>query len=66
MTDAMGKEGNVDARTQTQIRTYTNWINEKLKKTDYSVKEITEDLKDGVILSTLLLILDPGKEMPGR
>lgn len=49
-----------------QKKTFTNWINDKLKETDYSVKEITEDLGDGVILNNLLLDLAPGKKMPGK
>ena len=49
-----------------QKKTFTNWINDKLKDTEYSVKDITEDLADGVILITLLLVLAPDKKMPHR
>lgn len=51
---------------QVQKKTFTNWVNDKLKETEYRVDEITKDLGDGVLLITLLLILAPGKKMPGK
>ena len=51
---------------EVQRKTFTNWVNDKLKDTDYTVKELTADLKDGVVLVTLLIILAPGKKMPGK
>ena len=51
---------------QKQKNAYTKWINYKLKKTDYSVNEITKDFGDGVLLITFLLVLAPGKKMPGK
>ncbi len=51
---------------EVQKKTFTNWVNDKLKETDYTVKEITTDLKNGVVLVTLLMILAPKKKMPGK
>ena len=60
-------KGEVDkAWIQVQKNTFTNWVNDKLKGTDYSVEEISKDFEDGVMLITLLLVLAPGKKMPGR
>ena len=60
-------ENGVDhAWVQVQKDTFTKWINHKLKGTDYSVHEITEDFRDGVLLINLLHVLAPGKKMPGR
>ena len=49
-----------------QKKTFTNWVNDKLKATDIQLEDIQIDLKDGVALITLLQILAPGKKMPGR
>ena len=49
-----------------QKKTFTNWVNDKLKATDIQLEDIQLDLKDGVALITLLQILAPGKKMPGR
>ena len=63
-TDVEGKGGDMDKNwVQVQKKTFTNWINDKLKETNYSVEDITKDLGDGVILIGLLLILAPGKKM---
>jgi len=51
---------------EVQRKTFTNWVNDKLKDTDYTVKELTTDLKNGVVLVTLLIVLAPGKKMPGK
>ena len=51
---------------EVQKKTFTNWINDKLKESDKQVEELKEDLKDGLALITLLQILAPGKKMPGK
>ncbi len=51
---------------EVQKKTFTNWINDKLKESDRQVGELTEDLKDGLALITLLQILAPGKKLPGK
>ena len=49
-----------------QKKTFTNWVNDKLKETDKHVDELRSDLQDGTSLITLLQVLAPGKKMPGR
>ena len=49
-----------------QKKTFTNWINDRLKETDRRVEELETDLEDGVTLIKLLEVLAPGKKMPGR
>ena len=49
-----------------QTKTFTNWVNDKLKDTDRRVKDLATDLGDGVTLIKLLEVLAPGKRMPGR
>ncbi len=49
-----------------QKKTFTNWVNDKLKSTESQVEELQSGLKDGVALITLLQILAPGKKMPGK
>ena len=49
-----------------QKKTFTNWINDRLKETDRRVEELERDLEDGVTLIKLLEVLAPGKKMPGR
>ena len=49
-----------------QKKTFTNWVNDKLKATDIQLEDLQLDLKDGVALITLLQVLAPGKKMPGR
>ena len=59
-------KGSSNEWIQVQKKTFTNWINDKLKDTEFSVNEIAEDLADGILLITLLLRLAPDKKMPGR
>ncbi len=49
-----------------QKKTFTNWVNDKLKATDCKVEDLQVDLKDGIVLITLMQVLAPGKKMPGR
>ncbi len=49
-----------------QRKTFTNWVNDKLKATESQVEDLKEDLRDGVALITLLQLLAPGKKMPGK
>ena len=49
-----------------QKKTFTNWVNDKLKETDRRVEDLETDLDDGVTLIKLLEVLAPGKRMPGR
>lgn len=49
-----------------QKKTFTNWINDRLKETDRRVEDLETDLEDGVTLIKLLEVLAPGKKMPGR
>jgi len=51
---------------QVQKKTFTNWVNDKLKATEYKVQDLQMDLKDGINLITLLKVLAPGKKMPGK
>ena len=51
---------------EVQKKTFTNWVNDKLKDTDRQVDELKTDLGDGVSLITLLQVLAPGKKMPGK
>ena len=62
-----GQDGLADrAWVDVQKKTFTNWVNDKLKESDKQVEEIKEDLKDGIALITLLQVLAPGKKMPGK
>lgn len=49
-----------------QKKTFTNWVNNKLKDTEVHTKDLHVDLKDGIVLITLMKVLAPGKKMPGR
>ncbi len=49
-----------------QKKTFTNWINDKLKATEARVEDLQIDLKDGIALITLMQVLAPGKKMPGK
>jgi len=50
-----------------QKKTFTNWVNDKLKATpDNQVEDVKTGLQDGVSLITLLQVLAPGKKMPGK
>lgn len=62
-----GSDGLADKGwVEVQKKTFTNWVNDKLKETDKHVEELKCDLKDGTSLITLLQVLAPGKKMPGR
>jgi len=55
-TQEGGDEG-TDAYTEwigVQKKTFTNWVNEKLKETPYKVEVLEKDLDDGVTLIKLL------------
>lgn len=62
MADGLADKGWVEV----QKKTFTNWINDKLKETDRHVDDLKTSLHDGVSLITLLQLLAPGKKMPGR
>jgi len=49
-----------------QKKTFTNWVNDKLKDTGRRVEDLETGLDDGVTLIELLRVLAPGKKMPGR
>ena len=49
-----------------QKKTFTNWVNEKVKDTGQKVEDLQTDLDDGVVLVKLLEALAPGKKMPGK
>ena len=49
-----------------QKKTFTNWVNDRLKVTDRKVDDLQTDFDDGVNLIKLLEVLAPGKKMPGR
>ena len=46
-----------------QKKTFTNWVNDKLKETDRRVEDLETDLDDGVTLIRLLEVLAPGKRI---
>lgn len=48
-----------------QKTTFTSWINEKLKQSKVSVKDLFSDLSDGLILIKLMETLS-GKKMHGK
>lgn len=50
---------------EVQKRVYTNWVNDKLKKTDQHVVNLPKDLGNGIILIKLLEVLS-GKKIPGK
>lgn len=51
---------------EVQKKTFTNWVNDKLKDTDRHVDELQKDLQDGLSLITLMQVLAPGKKLPGK
>ena len=51
---------------EVQKKTFTNWVNDRLKGSERKVDDLQTDLDDGVTLITLLEALVPGKKMPGR
>ena len=68
-TEAGGKGGDGLADrgwVEVQKKTFTNWVNDKLKETDKHVDELQSDFQDGTSLITLLQALAPGKKMPGK
>lgn len=67
--EAAGKGGDGLADrgwVEVQKKTFTNWVNDKLKETDKHVDELQSDFQDGTSLITLLQALAPGKKMPGK
>ena len=59
-TQEGGDEGTDATYTEwidVQKKTFTNWVNEKLKDTPYKVEVLEKDLDDGVTLIKLLEIL---------
>ena len=46
--------------------TFTSWINQCLIGTGLKVKDLENDLDDGLILLKLLETLSPHSRMPGR
>lgn len=50
---------------EAQTRVYTNWINDKLKKSELKVAHLPKDLEDGVVLIKLLEKLS-GKKITGK
>ena len=49
-----------------QKKTFTNWVNDRLRETDRRVEDLETDLENGVTLIKLLEVLAPGKRMPRR
>ena len=49
-----------------QKKTFTNWVNDRLKDTGMKVEDLQVDLDTGVVLIKLLEALVPGKKMPGK
>ena len=45
--------------------TFTNWVNDKLKRSGVHVKDLFSDLADGVVLIKLMEVLS-GKKMNGK
>lgn len=41
-----------------QQKTFTKWLNTKLEVRDLEVKDLVQDLSDGVCFATLLLLRD--------
>jgi hypothetical protein len=67
----MDPEGSNGKKAQRELegkrrKTFTKWVNYKLRNTPKYVEDLTTDLQDGIILLTLLEVLAPGKEMSGR
>lgn len=47
-----------------QKKTFTNWTNDRLKKTDKKIDSLEEDFEDGTTLLVLLQCLVPDKKVP--
>jgi len=62
-----GSSGSSELETwmEVQSRTFTNWINYKLKETGHSVSNLFKDLEDGLVLIILLEVLS-GKKVGGK
>lgn len=61
--------GSANGRTEswmdTQTRVFTNWANDRLKKTDVRVQSLAKDVADGYVLVRLLETLS-GKSVSGK
>ena len=64
---ASGSSGSseLEAWMEIQCRTFTNWINDKLKGTGHCVSNLFKDLEDGLVLISLLEVLS-GKKVGGK
>ena len=49
-----GAESLVEPWIEVQKNTFTNWVNYKLRNTDYLVEDLAKDLEDGLVLIQLL------------
>ena len=47
-----------------QKKTFTAWVNDRLKHTDSQVKDLQADFSDGVTLIKLMQCLVPDKKFP--
>ena len=61
-------ESQSDEKRQIKVqkRTFTKWINSKVKPSGIKVKDIDKDLCDGLVLIKLMQALVPGKPISGR
>ena len=50
---------------EVQTRTFTKWLNDKLKGTGHRVSHLFKDLEDGLLLISLLEVLS-GKKVSGK
>ncbi|KRH92795.1 Ca2+-binding actin-bundling protein (actinin), alpha chain (EF-Hand protein superfamily), partial [Pseudoloma neurophilia] len=49
-----------ERRTQTQIRSFTKWVNKQLERGNFpQIKSVIEDFSDGISLMNLILLLFP-------
>lgn len=58
---AFGIRGMDDRWIQIQLNTFTNWVNEQLKKVNLSVTDLRTDFSDGVKLCALIELLQQKK-----
>lgn len=49
-----GAESSEEPWIEVQKKTFTNWVNYKLRNTDYLVEDLAKDLEDGLVLIQLL------------
>ena len=47
-----------------QKKTFTNWVNDRLKDTGMKIEDLTMQLDDGITLPKLLEVLAHNKKMP--